>query len=107
MSEEHQSWTQRHPAATYSGLRAVLFAVPFLILLALQVPFVWALLVAFLVSAVASIFVLSRFRDQLSISISQRSERIKERMAEREASEDEWDEARRAEVENPKSDDGV
>ncbi|HVQ18220.1 MAG TPA: DUF4229 domain-containing protein [Actinomycetes bacterium] len=87
--------SNRHPMLVYTGLRLLLFLVPFGILMAVQVPFIWSLLVAALASSFVSIFVLSRFRDQVSVALSQRSSRVKERMAERQQSEDAWDEAHR------------
>ncbi|MFZ0323141.1 MAG: DUF4229 domain-containing protein [Actinomycetes bacterium] len=83
------------PVITYSVLRLLLFVVPFGILLAVQVPPVWALLVAFLLSAVVSLFALNAQRDAMSISVAQRSERVKAAMAERTAAEDAWDDEQR------------
>ncbi len=87
-------WWLRHPTLTYSVARLLLFLVPFLLLL-LVVDVLWALVVAFLVSAVASIFVLSRLRDAMSVSITTRADRAQQKMAERAASEDAWDDAQR------------
>jgi hypothetical protein len=80
----------------YTGLRLLLFVVPFGLLVALGMDVVWALLTAAIVSSIASIFVLSRYRDALSVALSQRGERARARSAERARSEDAWDEARRA-----------
>jgi hypothetical protein len=84
-----------HPLLVYTGLRLVLFAIPFLILLLLSVPLVWSLLLSALLSSVASLFLLGRFRDQLSIAFSARRERVRQRMAGCEQAEDQWDETRR------------
>jgi len=86
----------RHPMLVYTLLRLVLFAAPFLLLLAVGMDVVWALLIAAILSSFVSLFVLGRFRDQLSISLSERKERIRVRMAERETSEDAWDDEQRA-----------
>jgi len=87
----------------YTALRLLLFAVPFLLLMAFGVELVWALLIAALASSFASIFVLGRFRDQLSVSLSERKERIQQRMVEREQAEDQWDDDQRAATESDSS----
>lgn len=89
-----QAWWMRHPTLSYSIARLTLFLVPFVILLLFVDPLL-ALVIAFVLSAVASIFVLSRLRDAMSISLTTRSERARQKMAERAASEDAWDEANR------------
>jgi hypothetical protein len=89
-----QSWWMRHPTLSYSIARLALFLVPFLILVTFLDPML-ALVIAFVLSAVASIFVLSRMRDAMSVSITSRAERAQQKMAERAASEDAWDDARR------------
>ncbi len=89
------SWTSRHPMATYTLGRLVLFAVPFAILYFLA-DFFTALLVAFLLSAVASIFLLRGQRGALSASIASRAERANAKMAERSAAEDAWDDEERS-----------
>lgn len=94
LTHSDQNWWMRHPTLTYSVARVVLFLLPFLILLPFLDPLL-ALVIAFLLSAIASIFVLSRLRDAMSISLTTRSERARQRMAERAASEDAWDEAKR------------
>jgi hypothetical protein len=94
--EVGSSFTARHPLFVYTTLRLVLFAVPLLILLAVQVELVWALLIAAILSSILSIFVLGRYRDQLSMSLSDRNERMRQRMVERETAEDAWDDSRRA-----------
>ena len=89
------------PVLTYSALRVLLFVVPFGILLAVDVPLLWALLVAFLLSAIVSLFALSGQRDAMSASVMRRSERVKATMAEREAAEDAWDDEQRAAADKP------
>lgn len=88
------SWASRHPMAAYSLGRLFLFAVPFAILYVFA-DFFTALLIAFLVSAVASIFLLRKQREAMSASIATRAARANEKMAERSAVEDSWDEAER------------
>ena len=63
----------------YTGLRLLLFAVPFAVLMVAGVDFVWSVLIAAFGSAIASIFLLARYRDELSESISTRSERMRAR----------------------------
>jgi hypothetical protein len=87
----------------YTGFRLLLFAVPFVVLMVAGVDFVWSVLIAAIGSAIASIFLLARYRDELSESISNRSERMRARSLEREQSEDAWDDARRA-AEDPSGD---
>lgn len=89
-----QPWWMRHPTLSYSIARLGLFLAPFLILVIFLDPML-ALVIAFVLSAVASIFVLSRMRDAMSVSIASRAERAQQKMAERAASEDAWDDARR------------
>lgn len=88
------SWSSRHPVAAYSLGRLVLFAVPFAVLYFVA-DFFTALLIAFLVSAVASIFLLRKQREAMSLSIATRAARANEKMAERSAVEDAWDDAER------------
>lgn len=95
------SWASRHPMAVYSLGRLVLFAVPFAILYFVA-DFFTALLVAFLVSAVASIFLLRNQREAMSASIATRAARANAKMAQRSAVEDSWDDAGR----EPDSSDG-
>jgi uncharacterized membrane protein len=54
-----------------------------------------AVMTAAIVSSIASIFVLRKQRDALSAAIASRAERANERMAERAASEDTWDDSQR------------
>jgi len=89
------SWTSRHPVVTYSLGRLVLFIVPFAVLYFVA-DFLTAVLVAFLISAIASIFLLRKQREALSGSIATRADRANQKMAERAAAEDEWDDAQRS-----------
>ncbi len=89
------AWASRHPVAAYSLGRLVLFAVPFAILY-FFFDFFAALLVAFLLSAFASIFLLRSQREAMSGSIASRAERANAKMAERAAAEDSWDDSQRA-----------
>ena len=84
------------PVITYSVLRLLLFAVPFGLLLLVGVPVLWALPVAFVLSALVSLFALSKQRDAISASVVDRSSRAKTTMAERAAAEDAWDDEQRA-----------
>lgn len=88
------SWASRHPMAVYSAARLVLFAAPFA-LLSLFMEFLWALLIAFFFSAIASIFLLRKQRDAFGTSLATRADRANEKMAERSAAEDEWDDVQR------------
>lgn len=93
------------PVITYSLLRLLLFVVPFVVLLVAQVPVTWALLVAFLLSALVSLFALSGQRDAMSTSVARRSERAQAKMAERAAVEDAWDDEERAHDASQQTDD--
>jgi len=95
--DHNGSVTSRHPFLVYTALRFLLFVVPFALLLILRVDMVWALLIAVLGSSVASIFVLGPYREQLSMSLTERNEQVKQRMAEREQAEDAWDDVHRTE----------
>jgi uncharacterized membrane protein len=88
------SWSSQHPMAAYSLGRLVLFAVPFAVLYFVA-DFFTALLIAFLVSAAASIFLLRKQREAMSVSIATRAARANEKMAERSAVEDALDDAER------------
>jgi uncharacterized membrane protein len=88
------SWASRHPVAAYTTARLLLFVVPFGLLLFVA-DFFTALLLAFLFSAIVSIFALRKQRDAMSASIATRAERANQKMAERSAVEDEWDDAQR------------
>ena len=88
------AWKSRHPVATYSLGRLLLFIAPFAVLYFVA-DFLTAVLVAFLISAVASIFLLRKQREALSSSIATRADRANQKMAERAAAEDDWDDAQR------------
>jgi len=92
---DNRQVSERHPMLTYTLMRVLLFAVPFVALLAFGVPLLWAMLIAAFFSGTASIVVLSRQRDAVSTAISSRAARTKQRMADRTASEDAWDDAQR------------
>jgi membrane protein implicated in regulation of membrane protease activity len=80
---------------TYSLARLVLFIVPFALLYPFFADFLTAVLIAFLISAIASIFLLRKQREALSGSIATRADRANQKMAERAAAEDDWDDAQR------------
>ena len=88
------SWASRHPVAAYTTARLLLFVVPFGLLLFVA-DFFTALLIASLFSAIVSIFALRKQREAMSASIATRAERANQKMAERSAVEDEWDDQRR------------
>jgi hypothetical protein len=82
----------------YTTLRLLLFVVVAALLWIVGIRDYWLLLFAVLVSGVISLFALSRSRDEMSSSLVTRRERIKQRMAEQTAAEDQWnDQVRRAE----------
>ena len=89
------SWAARHPALTYTLARFALFALLFVILMVVIQNLFVALITAAIVSSVVSVFALRKQRDALSASIATRAERANQKMAERSASEDSWDEAQR------------
>ena len=108
-SSQDNDASRGHPMLVYTSFRLLLFAVPFGLLMAVGAQLVWALLIAALASSIASIFVLGRYRDRLSLSLSERQERVRTRMAQRESSEDAWDDEQRSkpdDIEGPASDDG-
>jgi hypothetical protein len=92
------------PVLTYSLSRLALFLVPFLVLVVLHVPVMWSVLIAFVLSSLVSIFLLSRQRDQVSSALVTRRERMKETMAQRTAAEDAWDDAARDASSDPPED---
>jgi mannitol-specific phosphotransferase system IIBC component len=73
-----------------------LFVILFVLLMVLIQNLFVALMTAAIVSSVISVFALRKQRDALSASIATRAERASQKMAERSASEDSWDEAQRA-----------
>jgi uncharacterized membrane protein len=96
------SWTARHPVVTYTLARVVLFVVPFAVFYFLA-DLLSAVLLAFVVSAIASIFLLRNQRAALSTSIATRAERANQKMAERAAAEDDWDDVQRGDAEGSDS----
>ncbi len=92
-----QSWTARHPGATYTLARLTIFLVLLAVLaVVIRNAFV-AVVTAAILSSIISIFALRKQRDALSASIASRAQRANDKMAERAASEDSWDNARRDE----------
>jgi uncharacterized membrane protein YphA (DoxX/SURF4 family) len=87
---------RRSPVVSYSVARIALFLVVFGAAVLLGLATVWALVVGLIVSMVASFFLLSRQRDAISANVVARAERSRQRMAERTAAEDAWDEANRS-----------
>ncbi len=80
----------------YTALRALIFVIVAALLWIVGLRGFVLLLFALLVSGVVSLFVLNRSRDELSAALVNRQQRIKQRLAERTAAEDAWnDEMRR------------
>lgn len=79
----------------YTALRLLVFAVVAALLWIFGLRGYWLLLVAVLLSGFVSLFVLNRSRDELSAAYVERRERIKQRMAERTAAEDAWNDQAR------------
>jgi hypothetical protein len=104
-SEATTTWTARHPALTYSLARLALFALLAVIVMVVTQNLFIALITAAILSSVISIFALRKQRDALSASIASRAQRASQKMAERSASEDSWDDAQRQSAE-PDSDPG-
>jgi hypothetical protein len=94
-----QSWTARHPGATYTLARLAIFLVLLAVLAVLIRNAFVAVVTAAILSSIISLFALRRQRDALSASIASRAQRANDRMAERAASEDTWDNAQRDETE--------
>lgn len=79
----------------YTALRFLVFAAVAALLWIFGLRGFWLVLVAILLSGFVSLFALNRSRDELSAAYVERREQIKQRMAERTAAEDAWnDEAR-------------
>src|SRR5512145_1239486 len=79
----------------YTALRFLVFAVVVALLWLFWLRGFWLLLAGVLLSGFVSLFALNRSRDELSSAYVQRREKIKQRMADRAAAEDAWnDEAR-------------
>lgn len=79
----------------YTALRVLVFLVVAALLWLVGLRGFWLLLVAVFASGVISLFVLRGSREAVSSSLDWRMSTIKQRMAERAAAEDAWDEARR------------
>jgi len=90
-----QSWTARHPGATYTLARLAIFLVLLAVFAVLIRNAFVAVFTAAILSAIISIFALRKQRDALSASIASRAQRANDRMAERAASEDSWDDVQR------------
>jgi membrane protein implicated in regulation of membrane protease activity len=69
------------PLLRYTLLRLLLLAVTGGVLYLVGLRDLWLLLAAFLVSGAISLFALSRYRDDVSLSISARQEAINQRIA--------------------------
>jgi uncharacterized membrane protein len=80
----------------YTLLRVLLLLVVAALLWIAGMRGFWLLLVAIFVSGVVSVFVLSRSRDAASASVANRVSQVRQRMNERTAAEDAWDEQHRA-----------
>ncbi len=100
-------WTARHPALTYTVARFILFALLFALLMVVIQNLFVSLITAAIVSSVISVFALRKQRDALSASIATRAERASQKMAERAASEDTWDETQRAASEGDSDSDRI
>jgi hypothetical protein len=85
----------------YTALRFLVFAVVAALLWIFGLRGFWLLLVAILLSGFVSLFVLNRSRDELSTAYVQRREKIKQRMAERAAAEDSWNDQVRGAPRDP------
>ena len=96
MSDAPSSWRQRHPAAVYTLARLGIFVVLFLLCLIVIRDVFVSLVTALIASAVLSLVVLRKQREALATSIATRAQRANQRMAERAASEDSWDDDQRA-----------
>jgi hypothetical protein len=92
---ESTSWIARHPAVTYTAARFAIFCALLVVLWLVFHNMLVALVSAAILSSIISVFALRKQRDALSVSIATRAERASQRMAERAASEDSWDEAQR------------
>lgn len=74
----------------YTALRFFVFVVVAALLWIFGMRGFWLLLVAIMVSGFASLFILNRSRDELSRSFVERRQKIKQRLADRAAAEDAW-----------------
>lgn len=78
----------------YTALRALIFVIVAALLWIVGLRGFLLLLFALLVSGVVSLFVLNRSRDEVSATLVNRQQRIKQRLADRTAAEDAWDDSR-------------
>jgi membrane protein implicated in regulation of membrane protease activity len=69
------------PLLRYTLLRLLLLAVTGGVLYLVGLRDLWLLLAAFLISGAISLFALSRYRDDVSLSISARQQAINDRIA--------------------------
>lgn len=77
--------------ARYTALRLLVFAVVVALLwIVTDLRGLMLILIALLVSGVASMFILNRSRKALSAAIVNRQDKIKQRLAERSSAEDAW-----------------
>ncbi|HEX6194707.1 MAG TPA: DUF4229 domain-containing protein [Jiangellaceae bacterium] len=74
----------------YTALRFFVFVVVAALLWIFGMRGFWLLLVAIMVSGFASLFILNRSRDELSRAYVERRQKIKQRLADRTAAEDAW-----------------
>ncbi len=89
------------PVLVYTSYRVALFFVTLVVLYAFGLRQLLLLLVAVLVSGLLSFVLLSRYRDAMSQSVVRRGQGLRDRMRESTESEDEYDEAMRAQTEHP------
>jgi hypothetical protein len=87
------------PVLVYTSYRVALFFVTLVVLYAFGLRQLLLLVVAVLVSGLLSFVLLSRHRDAMSQSVVRRGQGIRDRMRESTESEDEYDDAMRAEAE--------
>ena len=83
----------------YTLLRALVFAVLAALLWLIGFRGYVLLFAALLVSGIASVFILRRSRDSVSVALDRRVSTIKDRMAERTSAEDAWNDAQREQQE--------
>ncbi len=86
-----------HPALRYSSARIMIFVVVAGVLWLVHVRGLWLLVIALLVSGLASFVLLSRQRDAVSIAVTQSAERRRAKSQARVAREDAEDDAQRRE----------
>jgi Protein of unknown function (DUF4229) len=74
----------------YTALRLLIFVIAAALLWIIGLRGFALLLFAVLLSGIVSLFVLNRSRDELSTALVGRQQRIRQRLADRTAAEDEW-----------------